>query len=90
VKGQEWGGIRLFLIYKVRTIPKEHIPKRWGNLEEPLLHDKKSDNTKERIHAREFGEIPLSFNKEYGTSSNPADALPQIGKRQQLQMKQVH
>lgn len=33
-----------------RTIVREHIPKRCGNLEDPIISDKKFDVTFDRIH----------------------------------------
>jgi len=35
-----------------RTIPKEHIPKKHGDLENPIIHGKVFDNTYRRINGK--------------------------------------
>jgi hypothetical protein len=35
-----------------RTITKEHISKKHGDLENPIIHDKVFDNTKNRINGK--------------------------------------
>ena len=65
-----------------RTIVKEHIPKRHGNLEEPILTDKKFDNTHNRIHGQTDDQLMYTENYYYGKSKNPADELPRKGRRQ--------
>jgi hypothetical protein len=37
-------------IHNSRSVPNEHIPKKACNFEEPIIHDKKFDNTTDRIH----------------------------------------
>ncbi len=72
-----------------RTIIREHIPKRCGNLEEPIYNDKKFDNTLDRIHGVRRDEIMQSENYMYGRSKNPADELPQVGKRTMLMEREI-
>ncbi len=64
-----------------RTITKEHIPKKHGDLENPIVTDKKFDDTKRRINGDEFAAITSSENFDYGKSTNPANDLPTYGKR---------
>ena len=64
-----------------RTIPRVHIEKKWGDLEKPILHDKKFDDTGERIHGDRRLHDMTSENYHYGKSKNPADELPRVGKR---------
>jgi hypothetical protein len=60
---------------------KEHIPKRHLNFEEPILTDKVFDNTFDRIYG-ERKPMPLfTETSEIGTSTNPADSLPRVGKK---------
>ena len=59
-----------------RTIPKEHIPKRHGDLENPITHDKVFDDTHRRIHGEQQEMTMTSTNYNYGRASNPADNLP--------------
>lgn len=60
---------------------REHIPKRCGNLEEPIKSDKVFDNTADRI----YGERQYSLNGTesalIGAGHNPADDLPKIGRK---------
>lgn len=60
---------------RFRSIKREHIPKKTGNLEEPINNNKHFDNTHDRIHGIRRDEGLTTFNREYGVSKNPADGL---------------
>jgi hypothetical protein len=64
-----------------RTITKEHISKKHGDLENPILHDKVFDNTKNRINGKTEDLIINSTNSEYGKARNPALERPTVGSR---------
>ena len=64
-----------------RTIPKEHIPKRHGDLENPITHDKVFDDTHRRIHGPQQEMTMTSTNYHYGKDKNPALSLPMKGSR---------
>lgn len=66
-----------------RTIVKEHIPKRHLNFEEPILTDKRFDNTYDRINGVTRPEAMITENREYGTAKNAADYLPKVGRKTQ-------
>ena len=55
-----------------RTIPKEHIAKKHGNLEDPIMHDKVFDDTHKRIHGEQAEMTMNSTNFDYGKSANSA------------------
>ena len=61
------------------TVPKEHIPKRHGDLENPITHDKVFDNTHRRIHGEQQEMTTTSTNYTYGKAHNPALDLPTKG-----------
>jgi hypothetical protein len=60
---------------------KEHIPKKHLNFEEPIKSDKVFDNTFSRIHGERKPEPMFSETSLIGTSKNPADNLPKIGRK---------
>lgn len=62
-----------------RTIPKEHIPKKHGDLENPIIHGKVFDNTYWRINGKTEDLIMNTTNHEYGKATNPALELPTKG-----------
>ena len=64
-----------------RCITKEHIPKRHLNFEEPIKTDKQFDNTHDRIHGIRNDELMYTENFYYGKSTNPADSLPKVGRK---------
>lgn len=68
-----------FICY--RTIVKEHIPKKHLNFEQPIVTDKKFDNTHDRIHGERRDELMFTENFLYGKSKNEADQLPKVGRR---------
>jgi hypothetical protein len=73
-----------------RTIVREHIPKRCGNLEEPISTTKKFDNTVSRIYGETVSEA--SFSTEYGhigAGKNAADQIAKVGKKTQLAEAEV-
>jgi hypothetical protein len=72
-----------------RCIIKEHIPKRHLNFEEPIKTDKRFDNTHDRIHGHRKDELMYTENFYYGKSENPADNLPKVGRKNQLQEQQM-
>lgn len=67
-----------------RAIPREHIPKKMGDLENPITHGKVFDDTHDRIHGPKQDETYFHFNHSYGAAKNPVDDFPKIGKRQEL------
>lgn len=73
----------------IRTIPKEHIPKRHGDLENPIIPHKEFDNTAERIQGYRRDEVSHSENWEYGRSINPAESIPKVGRRTQILEHQI-
>lgn len=62
-----------------RTIPKEHIPKKHGDLENPIIHEKVFDHTKSRINGKTEDLLMNTTNHEYGKATNPALDLPTKG-----------
>lgn len=64
-----------------RSIIKEHIPKKHLDFENPIVHNKPCEDSKSRI----FGELSTNDfsteTKAIGTSYNPADNLPRLGKK---------
>ena len=74
---------------KIRTIPKEHIPKRHGDLENPIIPHKEFDKTIDRIQDYRRDEVTHSENWEYGRATNAADSLPKVGRRTQLLEQQI-
>ena len=75
-----------------RTVPREHIPKKHGDLENPIVHDKKFDSTYDRIHGKTDAQLMNTINHDYGKARNPANDLAQVGSRtlsreQQIQME---
>jgi len=61
------------------TITKEHIPKKHGDLENPITHEKVFDNTKNWINGKTEDLLINSTNSEYGKAWNPALELATIG-----------
>ena len=64
-----------------RTIPKTHIAKKHGDLENPISHDKVFDDTKVRINGKLEDQLLDTHNYSYGRAHNPALDLPTHGKR---------
>ncbi len=67
-----------------RTAGREHVPKRWGNLEEPPAQGKVFDNTHDRIHGQKQYETYLTHNHTYGVAKNPVDEMPRMGMRDHI------
>ena len=64
-----------------RNYPINHVPRHQGDPE----YTRNRDGTERRIHGTEHPiDTMNTFNYEYGKSTNPADSLPKIGKREQL------
>lgn len=72
-----------------RTKPREHIPKKHGDLENPIVHNKQYDVTADRIHGERRDDFLKTNNHEYGKAYNPADNLPKIGRRTEMLQAQV-
>lgn len=72
-----------------RTIIKEHIPKKHGDLENPITHTKVFDNTKNRICGKTEDLNINSTNSEYGKARNPALELPTKGSRTLMQEEMI-
>jgi hypothetical protein len=68
---------------------REHIPKKHGNLEEKITTEKVFDLTSDRIYGERVDEAMRSENYDYGRSTNPADSIPKVGRRNQLLEKEV-
>lgn len=64
-----------------RTIVKEHIPKRCGNLEDPIENDKVFDDTSNRIYGERHTQPFSTEYNEIGAGKNKADNLPRFGKK---------
>ena len=58
-----------------RSIVKEHIPKKWGDLENPITHTKVFDNSHDRIHGEKKLETYDTFNHKYGATKDPVDEI---------------
>ena len=67
-----------------RAIVREHIPKKWGNLEDPITHEKKFDITQDRIHGQKIEDLYFTETNTYDASLNPADAVPRQGMKKRL------
>jgi len=67
-----------------RNICKVHIPKKWWDLENPIIHDKVFDDTHVRIHGIPVEETYDTYNHSYGKETNPADNFPKIGEKSKL------
>eukprot|EP00830_Metopus_es_P013789 TRINITY_DN3468_c0_g1_i3.p2 TRINITY_DN3468_c0_g1~~TRINITY_DN3468_c0_g1_i3.p2 ORF type:complete len:186 (-),score=63.37 TRINITY_DN3468_c0_g1_i3:11-568(-) len=67
-----------------RATMKEHIPKKWGDLENPITHDKVFDDSHARIHGEVIHADYDPINKTYGKEKNPVDEMPKIGGRQEI------
>ena len=64
-----------------RTITKEHIPKKHLNFEEPIANNKVFDNTADRIYGEKLNAPMVTETRQLGTATNPADALPKLGRK---------
>lgn len=73
----------------IRTKPKEHIPKKWGDLENPIVHNKVFDNSHNRIHGEKQYQTFETFNHTYGGAKNPVDSMPKIGRRDEILERNV-
>jgi len=70
-----------YFIILFRTLPKSHIPKRHLNFEEPICAPHPSDNTADRIYGAKISHPMVTETQELGTATNPADALPSLGRK---------
>jgi hypothetical protein len=59
-----------------RTIVREHIPKKCGNLEDPIKTDKVFDSTSNRIYGERKHDGIGTEAKLIGAGYNPANDLP--------------
>lgn len=64
-----------------RTIMREHIPKRCGNTEVPIVNDKKFDNTYDRIYGKRTYTQLNTEAQIIGAGKNPANDLPKLGRK---------
>lgn len=53
-----------------RTIPREHIAKKHGDLENPIISNQKVDNTYERINGKTEDQIMDTTNYQYGRAKD--------------------
>lgn len=65
----------------IRTIAREHIPKKHLDFENPIITDKVFDNTANRVYGESKQEIMSTNNTEYGTGKNKADTLATMGRK---------
>lgn len=64
-----------------RTIPKQHIPKKHLDFENPITATVERDDTKARIYGEETQTLFKSENNGYGRGFNKAETLPTKGKK---------
>jgi len=64
-----------------RTIVREHIPKKCGNLEDPIKTDKVFDNTSNRIYGKRGFEQANTEASIIGSGYNPAEDLAKVGRK---------
>ena len=64
-----------------RTVPREHIPKKHLDFENPISTDKVFDNTANRVYGESRPEIMTTNNLEYGTGKNSAAGIATIGRK---------
>ena len=70
-----------------RHYPIWHVPRHQGDPE----YTRNRDGTDRRINGVDYPLSSLaSHNSEYGKSSNPADSIPRLGRREQLLAQQIH
>lgn len=70
-----------------RNYPIVHVPRHDGEPE--FIRNR--DGTDRRIHGVDHPIDSLNtFNSEYGRSTNPADRIPRIGKREQLLSSKIY
>ena len=70
-----------------RQYPISHVPRHQGEPE----YTRNRDGTDRRINGVDHPVDSLtSHNSEYGKSSNPADSIPRVGRREQLLAQQIH
>lgn len=66
-------------IFLLRTIMKEHIPKKHLDFENPICTDKVFDNTNSRIYGERLQTEFVPTSNAYGTGTNPAHKIPRVG-----------
>ena len=64
-----------------RTVPREHIPKKHLDFENPINTEKVFDNTSNRVYGESRPETMTTNNLEYGTGKNSADGIAMIGRK---------
>jgi len=75
---------KVSLIKEYRANPPQHIPKKTGDLENPITHEHVFDDTHDRIHGPREDESYFHYNHSYGATKNPVNDFPKTGKRQHL------
>jgi len=73
----------------VRTVTKEHIPKRHLDFENPITWGKAFDNTYNRINGEPKPEIMTTNNHTYGTGKNKAESFPTMGKKTKIVEQEI-
>lgn len=68
---------------------KEHIPKKHGDLENPIITDKVFDNTSNRIYGELNPQPMISETYHIGKSTNPADNLAKAGRKEKMFEQEV-
>jgi hypothetical protein len=68
---------------------KQHVPKRFGRFDVPIVNNNKSDNTYDRIYGARSNQPMITENKKIGTGYNPADDLPKFGKKTLMEEQEV-
>ncbi|CAG9321499.1 unnamed protein product [Blepharisma stoltei] len=69
-----------------RNYPMHHVPKKEG--EPAALRDR--DGTDTRVHGTSWEEKHDTMNHNYGATTNPADQLRKVGRREELMKAQIH
>lgn len=59
-------------------------------ISDPTVSNPSTHSTSQRIFGESSGMNFKSFNSEYGKSENPAEKLPQVGRKHLLLQKQVY
>lgn len=73
----------------LRTVPREHIPKKALNFDEPIVVKKKFDNTTDRIYGELKPEPMTTETQLIGTGYDPAAKIARIGKKTAALEKEV-
>lgn len=76
-------------LFTYRTITKTHIPKKALDFETPITHDKRFDNTANRIYGESKPEIMSTNNYEYGTGKNSTANIARVGRKTEIMEREI-